>query len=152
MGNQEIFQKVDCNSYKVYSFTDDDCSKQCRDNNFISMHGVCTKNSTTITNKCDIKNGYLEFLEGDPELGTLNSICLSIDPGIQLNNSDQTNIICEGGEIDIDYTKSFPNVNQCKCSDSKIPILIENTSSVRKHAVCVDKNMIDVFNFNDLIV
>lgn len=152
LGSQENVPKVDCISNNVYSFSNDDCEKQCLGSNFISLKGICLTENKNISKKCDSEKGLLEFIEGDAKFGKIKKICLSIDPGIQANDENQKNLICEDGKIDINYNISFPNVKNCVCEEGKIPILIDNTSSIRKHAVCMNKELSPIFNHDKLLL
>jgi len=146
--------KVNCDEFTVYSMTDDQCSAICLDDqSFRTKNGVCVNSlifkSTDIENKCSSKDGLIAYLTGNTQFGKTDSICLSVDPGIRPDDIKEPNIICRNGEIDINYNDAFPVIKNCKCiNKDDILIVVPNTSTIRAHGICVDKEMRSLFEFN----
>lgn len=157
-GTQSEIAKRDCDLELVYSTNDQQCNIICRQPNlYVSRNGACV-NELVGTDApqqydCDAKHGVVTYILGDPEFGKTKLFCLSIDPGIQPDNVQDTNIICKNGSIFIDYIESFPQLTNCKCpSTSPVLALIESTSVVREHGVCVTKNMERLYAENNLVM
>lgn len=151
-GSYSEQHKRDCNVESVFSMDDEYCSIVCQSRElFISRNGVCVNvknfdNENDITGKCDPRKGVVAYIIGNSEFGTIEHLCLSIDQGIQPDDPEKDNIICKGGDIDIDYLVSFPTVDQCKCPAGTTRIIIESTVNVRKHASCVPDSIMTIYN------
>jgi competence protein ComGC len=149
--------KRDCNIETVFSMDDYQCSVICRSDKstFRSKNGVCVNSlifeSTIVENECSAKAGVLAFLIGDPMFGRSKMLCLSIDLGIQPDSVKKQNLICKNGSIDINYVKGFPQLKDCKCGSDSTLAMIEATSIVRTHGVCVSKNIMAPLNHNSLL-
>ncbi|ATY70238.1 pif3 [Tomelloso virus] len=155
-GTQKDSMRQNCNIETVYSVEDSQCDAVCAQPGiFVSKNGACVNilafSQESVDNTCDPKKGVLAYLLGDPQFGKTKLLCLSIDLGVQPDDISEPNTICEGGTIDIDYVKSFPQLYSCTCPNDEILTTIPNTSTIRQRGVCVSKNMYDVYNFNDLI-
>lgn len=151
VGSQSKFEKIDCSSQTVYSSNDTQCSLICKSPNvYISKNGICVNalvNQSEITeNKCSPEKGVLAYIVGDPQFGKSSIFCLSIDVGIQPNDTSKPNIICRNGNIDINYVKSFPEIKNCKCKTDEFLAKFKPTSTIREHAMCIDKKLINLFN------
>lgn len=151
--NQSL--KRDCDVELVYSMSDAQCEAVCKPPGvFYSKNGACVNilafSQTAVTNECNPKNGVLAYLLGDPQFGKTKLLCLSIDPGIQPDDPNGHNKICEGGTINIDYRNSFPLVSSCKCADGTFLALLPGTSVVRASGACVNNALRKVLDFNGL--
>lgn len=149
-GTQSKITKKDCSIQNVYSTNDLQCSTICQPPNvYISKNGICVNalvNQSEVTeNQCSPEKGVLAYIVGDPQFGKTSILCLSIDTGIQPDNPEKENIICADGTISIDYVKSFPDVSNCKCEPNKFPAIIDSTSTIRKHAICINNNLNKLF-------
>ena len=157
LSSQTQFIKRDCDLETVYSMDDHQCSVICKTSNatFRSKNGVCVNSlifeSAGVENECLPKNGVLAFLVGDSMFGKSKMLCLSIDIGIQPDSIKKPNILCKNGSIDIDYVKSFPQLKDCKCDSDKILAIVESTSVIRTHGVCVSKNVSAPLSYNALL-
>lgn len=150
-GNQSKFAKKDCSVQTVYSTNDTQCSLICQSPNvYISKNGICVNalvnTSSVIENKCSPENGVLAYVVGDPQFGKSSILCLSIDIGIQPNDPTKSNIMCKNGSIDINYVKSFPEINNCKCAKDDFPAIIHASSTIRKHITCTNKSLEILFS------
>lgn len=159
VSNQQAIRS-NCDVETVYSMTDAHCAQVCASynqfnntdgNTYVSKHGVCL-NSKIVEqrqanvfedNDCDPKNGVLAYIIGDTQFGTLKHLCLSIDVGVQPDDGTSTagNTLCQNGTIDIDYTRSFPQLSECKCVAEDFLALIPNTNTTRARGVCVNSKM-----------
>lgn len=155
-GTQSENIKRDCDVETTYSMEDAQCESICKQPGVFRTHnGVCinilTFDQEAIDNRCDPKQGVLAYLLGDPQFGRTKLICLSIDPGIQPDNIDKPNTICENGNIEINYIQAFPQLNNCKCPTNTTLIQIPSTSIIRTRGVCVNDQLKPVFNYNKLL-
>lgn len=156
-GTQSETMKFNCDETVIYSINDDQCNALCSGpNSYRTKNGVCVNDlifeKTDAQNKCSSKDGLIAYLAGDTQFGKTNSICLSMDLGIRPDNPFESNILCRKGDIDIDYNKAFPTLDNCTCTNpDDILIIIPNTSTTRTHGICVNKNTYDLFAFNDQI-
>lgn len=157
-GSQSEMHKRNCDVETVYSVTDSQCQVVCKPPGvFSSRNGACINvlafSTDNALNKCDPKKGVLAFLLGDPQFGSTKTRCYSVDPGIQPDNPDGKNIICNHGSINIDYVKSFPQLTDCQCTDPSRSVLtyVANTKEVRKYGVCVNEKMLPLYRHNDLL-
>lgn len=157
-GSQSEMHKHDCDVETVYSVTDSQCQAVCKPPGvFSSRNGACINvlafGTGDASNKCDPKRGVLAFLLGDPQFGDTKMRCYSVDPGIQPDDPDGKNVICDHGSIDIDYVKSFPQPADCRCTDParSVLALVTNTKEVRKRGVCVSDKMSPLYRHNDLL-
>lgn len=158
-GTQSQTMKRDCDKETVYSVEDYQCDVICKHTGiFISKRGVCVNNLAIHAddheadhNKCDPKKGVLAYLTGNSQFGNTNMICFSIDVGIQPDDVEKSNILCEGGSIDIDYVKSFPQLYNCKCPENNILTTISRTSTIRLHGVCTSSKLEPIFKHNNLL-
>lgn len=157
-GSQSEMHKRDCDVETVYSVTDSQCQAVCKQPGiFSSRNGACINvlafSTNDMLNKCDPKRGVLAFLHGDPQFGDTKMHCYSVDPGIQPDDPDGKNIICNHGSINIDYVKSFPQPADCQCTDPtrSVLALVTNTKEVRKYGVCVSEKMVPLYRHNDLL-
>ncbi|ABO45336.1 per os infectivity factor 3 [Gryllus bimaculatus nudivirus] len=157
-GFQNIITKRDCSSETVYSINDAQCNQACYGNvgQYVSQNGICINSlilqSSVIEKECDPKKGVIAYLIGNTQTGQTSLKCLSVDLGIQSNDPDGPNVICQNGSIDIDYLKEFPQIENCKCMPSDVVGLIPYTTSIRQHASCVSLNLYDALKYNDLII
>lgn len=157
-GFQNIITKRDCSSETVYSITDSQCNQACYGNigQFVSRNGICISSlilqSSVVENTCDPKKGVVAYLTGNTQTGQVSLTCLSIDVGIQSNDPNGPNIICQNGSIDVDYLKEFPQIENCKCLPTNVAGLIPYTPSIRQHVSCVSLNLYDVLKYNDLLI
>lgn len=160
-----------CDVETVYSMTDEHCQQVCSSynvddattgNTYVSRHGVCLNTKTVQlqndaeakANECNPKNGVLAYVIGDTQFGTLKHYCLSIDIGVQPDDGRSTtgNTLCQNGTIDIDYTKSFPQLSNCKCNDdTEFLALIPGTSTTRARGVCINNASKNAYQLGDLI-
>ena len=135
-------KRINCSTQKHYCFEDNDCSTQCTiGGNYMCIHGICKDQRVVETmpdNRCDPKKGFEAFLVGNPNMGTYEYICKSIDQGIAIDID--TNKMCLNGTIDIDYTKSMPFVTDCKDANQ---MLIPATSAVRDYVI-IDEKTYDI--------
>ena len=156
--SESELNKRDCDLEFIYSMLDEQCDAVCKPPSvYRSRHGVCVNvlafDSETVENECDPKRGVLAYLIGDPEFGRTSLRCLSIDPGIQPNDPRGRNIICdESATVDIDYLNSFPRMESCRCPDGTELAIVANTSTVRRHGVCIDRRASSFFATSGLLV
>ncbi|KAI5630611.1 pif-3 [Venturia canescens] len=154
-GSQQEIVKRDCDEEMVYSVDDMQCDKICKGPNLFRVKNGACVNSLAIDiehplNVCDPKKGVLAYLLGDPQFGTAKSTCLSIDMGIQPDDG-RNNIMCLNGTIKIDYTKKFPQLEDCHCRSGDKLIIIPSTSTIRAHGICVAKALSNLYEFNELV-
>lgn len=153
--NQSI--KRNCNSETIYAMDDAQCSNICKSpgvfrvNNGRCVNALALDSENPANNDCNPKQGVLAYLVGDPQLGRTQLICLSVDLGIQPDSSNLPNILCKNGDIDINYLETMPQLSQCKCSDDKILAIIPNNKTIRTHGQCVDKSLLPVLQFNNIL-
>lgn len=155
-GSQNESIRRDCDLETVYAMDDSQCRNICKDHGAYRVkNGVCLNvlvfETSDVQNKCAPKQGLLAYLVGDPVFGRTKAVCLSVDLGIQPDRSDRNNIICRGGDINIDYVKSFPQLSECKCTKDDILTLVESVKTVRTHGVCADKRLKPVMESNSLL-
>jgi len=152
--------KKNCNLEMVYSLSDTYCNSICENgSHFYSHNGICKnilnrKDEDMIDNICHPKQGVLGYLVGDTQLGKANIMCLTVDLGIQPDNpSTGTNQFCLNGtmEPEINYLNKYPELSDCKCPEDHILITIPATRVVRKHGICVNKNLKPIYNYNNSI-
>lgn len=162
--------RSNCDVETVYSMNDDHCRQVCStfniddgtDNNtYVSRHGVCLNMKTiqlqsdiaATANECNPKNGVLAYVTGNTQFGNLRHYCLSIDIGVQPDDGSSTaaNTLCLDGTIDIDYTKSFPQLSNCKCKDDEFVALIPGTSTIRSRGACVKLAAQKIYELGGLV-
>lgn len=137
--------KKNCTSEKLFCMDDSDCANFCLTKNisqtFACQLGTCIlQNQTTSTNNCNPTRGIFSVFVGDSELGRINQICKSVDPGVAL--SDGNNKMCKGsdefglGELGINYLDHIPSLRDCYelCPESFVPV--HTNSIVRTYAEC----------------
>lgn len=110
--------KVDCDRVKTKCSQDSDCQTACYFG-LSCVQGTCQSKYET-TQKCDVKKGLVSTYEYLPAIGTFESICLSVDPGVALENGQ--NVYCQGGSSNLDYTSGYPNVCSCPTGETALPI------------------------------
>lgn len=136
-------KKIDCQQKVTYCFEDSQCAQRCS-NLSVCSHGVCLNSNIFTTtapiNECDASKGVLTFFVGNPAFGVYEYLCKSVDPGIADDDIKKPNRMCTGGNIDIDYTKSFPLMNNCNCPNDFDMVIVPATSTVREYGVCIPKN------------
>lgn len=141
--------QIDCNTVRSYCFDDDDCLMNCEGGSIFSCRtGVCVNTNvikTQVINECSTKKGQLAYFVGDTQLGRYNSICKSIDPGVAPDNPNEENRMCMNGDIDIDYRKAFPSIEECSCINNN-KIIIPFTQTIRSVATCVSDDLFNYFN------
>lgn len=155
-GAQDLSMSRDCDVETVYSMDDAQCQKVCKSQGlYRTKNGMCVNSlifeTTAIQNRCSAKEGMLAYLIGDPMFGNTTSVCLGVDLGIRPDRANEPNNICRDGTIDIDYVKSFPQLGDCECADDRVLGLIEATSAIRPHGVCVNNNLKRIFRSNNLL-
>lgn len=135
--------RIDCLNQKTFCFTDADCAIQCTYNvNYSCLHGICKNDvfrSSDPSDECSPQRGILAYMQGDSAFGKYKFICKSEDPGIAI--STDTNLMCSGGKIDIDYLKKFPAITDCKCEDDESMVVVPATLNKRRHVQC-DKKLV----------
>lgn len=164
MKNLSLFQNSrqikselkDCENEIIYSVSNDQCNRICKHNNFyLSQNGICVNsimvNSHVEENECNPERGVLAYLLGNSEIGTAKLFCISSDLGIQSNDLSKKNIICDGGEIDINYHKEFPLLRNCKCKNDEFLSIIAATDIIRRHGICIKNEMKPLYELNQLI-
>lgn len=157
LGTPTQIMKRDCDTETVYSMLDSQCEHICQGiNNFFSHNGTCVRrfinSQNTTTVHCDPRKGTLAIKVGDTQFGVVKTRCMSIDPGIQSDSSvEGQNKLCQGGDIQIDYSKKFPSIHECTCKTGQIKIVIPNTGNIRHRAVCVNIALIDLFEESGLV-
>lgn len=135
--------RVDCTQQTTYCFENSHCRSKCLDTTgSICRNGICLSSNVLNTqapiNTCDASRGVVTFLVGNTALGRFDTLCRSIDPGIAPNDVTQPNRMCFMGNIDIDYTKKFPSINDCWCPYEKYKIIIPATREIRPYAICMN--------------
>lgn len=148
-------EQRNCEHETVYSVITEQCIDICTDV-FVSRNGVCVNSKIPeeeeVKNKCNSKAGVFAYLIGNTELGTADLFCISSDPGIQPNDSSiEKNKLCKNGEIEIDYTKSLPLLQNCKCGNNEFLALIAGTSTIRRHGLCLSIQTKPFFEANNLL-
>lgn len=156
--NQSRALKRDCNTETVYAMADEQCDLVCLGPSiFRAKHGICVNvlvfESRTVENRCSAKDGVLAYLVGNSQFGNTQMICLSEDIGVRPDSLDKPNTLCQGSgsSIDIDYTKRFPSLDDCKCSDGRQLALIPATSTIRARGVCVNSLIARLFDKENLL-
>lgn len=155
-GTQRESMKQNCDVETIYSVEDSQCEAICREPGvFRTKNGTCVNilafSQEAVDNTCDPEKGVMAYLLGDPQLGRTKLLCLSVDLGVQPDNVVDPNTLCTDGSIEINYIKSFPQLNSCKCSDDKILALTSNTSTIRQRGTCVNKSLYNIYKFNNLL-
>lgn len=155
-GTQSSLLLRDCDIETIYAINDEQCETICRPpGTFIEQNGACVNilalSQTAVENNCDPKSGVYAYLLGDPQFGTTNLICLSIDLGIQPDNPKEFNRLCAQGNISINYIDAFPQLTDCSCPENYILTTIPNTSTIRTRGICVNKKLQPVYDFNNLL-
>lgn len=137
--------RQDCGKNTGYCFDDSDCTRKCINNGIYKcMAGVCTSDvilDQQVVNECDPKKGVIALLTGNPSIGTYESVCRSIDPGVA--NDDGTNNMCLNGQIDIDYFDKYPQISDCVCD---YMVITDSTREMRPLAICTEKEIWEYFN------
>lgn len=95
------------------------------------------------------KKGLVAYLTGNTEFGKTQLLCLSIDLGVRPDDINKPNTICMNGDIDINYVKAFPQVEQCKCKSDSSLVLVPSTSIIRYRGVCVESAELPIYKYND---
>lgn len=139
--NVEESMRRECTNEITYCFSDNECTTRCIANTeYMCTNGIC-RNKRIITsiaeNKCDASKGFIAYLMGDVAFGKYEYICRTVDPGIAIS-PDESNRMCLGGDIDIDYLKQFPSMERCSCNGNNDPerCVVPATENVRRHVVC----------------
>lgn len=145
----------DCDLETVYSMDDAQCANVCKTTGtYRTKNGVCVNvlifETQAVQNRCSPKDGLLAYLVGDPTFGKTKAVCLSIDLGVRPDDLNKPNIICRDGNINVDYTKNFPLLKDCDCGDRLLTI-VESTSTIRTHGICMDRRIKPVVELNDLL-
>ncbi len=144
--------RVDCNQQVHYCFEDSECSLACDySTTYKCMHGICRNEvvrTEDVLNECDPKMGILAYMTGDTQFGRYQFVCKSEDPGIAVNTT--TNLMCAGGDIDINYTQVFPGIDSCQCPDDST-ILVPATSVKRRHVQC-DSRYVDLVDYSNVLL
>lgn len=153
---QTILQKHNCDVETIYSFNDEQCNSVCLNiGSYISKNGICVNvlafSTSEVIDTCDPKRGVLAYLIGNTQFGSLKLRCLTIDDGIQPSDTEKPNIICQNGQISIDYLKSYPQLENCKCSDNQVLAIVSNTNSIRSHGICVKETFKNFWDYNSLL-
>lgn len=136
--------RIDCNQKITYCFEDSHCAKLCSNQTgSICRNGICVDanvlNTTVPINECNAEKGVFTFFAGNIALGRYEFLCRSVDLGIAPDNPNENNNMCIGGSIDIDYTISFPSILNCTCPPGKKPVILPETSQVRRYVHCIDE-------------
>ena len=129
--------KKNCTNNVVYCFDKLNCNNSCSGGDYQCINGVCKTDTVLISdveNNCNANMGILGFLVGNTAFGVYDFKCKSVDDGIAIDN--EVNVMCRGGDIDIDYLKAYPSINDCNCDH---PIIIPATSVKRRHVECNSK-------------
>lgn len=156
-GTQQEIIKHNCDTETIYSVNNEQCNAVCREPGvFVSRNGACVNilsfNQTVGENECDPKKGVVAYLIGDTQLGNTKLLCLSIDPGVQPDDTTKPNTMCQNGNIDIDYIEAFPTISHCTCTNpDDILVTILDTSAIRTRAACVKKENRPMFELNRLV-
>lgn len=155
-GIEQDFVKRDCNTETIYSVNDEQCNTICQSTDtYVSNNGICvnilTFNQSSLENKCSPKHGVVAYLLGDPQFGTTDLRCISIDIGVQPDDITKPNTICTGGTIDINYIESFPQLEQCTCPKGQILTILMNTSTIRSRGICIPIKAKPLYELNNLI-
>lgn len=133
--------RKDCDIVRVFAMDDSTCENVCSGNTpYLAKNGICINstivNQSETTNECDSKLGVLAILIGDPQFGSVNSYCVSIDAGVQSSNIHLPNKMCTGGKININYLEKFPQISECECETGLNKVVIPSTNVTREYAVC----------------
>lgn len=136
--------RIDCNQKITYCFEDSHCSKLCSNQTgSICRNGICVNanvlNTQVPINECNSERGVFTFFAGNVALGRYDFLCRSIDLGIAPNDPNLDNNMCIGGSIDINYKQAFPAITDCVCPEGKIPVVLPETSQVRRYVHCIDE-------------
>ena len=136
-------KKINCNQRVTYCFSDSECRQMCS-NSANCSNGVCLNSNlfstTAPINECDATKGVLTFFVGNPAFGRYEYLCKSVDPGIASDKITEPNLMCTGGDIDINYLNSFPKITDCKCPEDYKLIIMPATETVRDYSVCLPEN------------
>jgi hypothetical protein len=152
--------KRDCSAETIYAFDTQQCRLMCRNNAvYVVSDGQCVDETTlntggseqepppeqipTDNETCDPQRGLLGFMVGNPQFGTTQIMCLSIDMGIQSDRPSEANQLCRGGELTspINYLQSLPSLQTCKCPDDQVLAIIHNNQTIRMSGICVPKHL-----------
>lgn len=149
----KTFLRRNCNAEIVYSMSDEDCLKVCqsRDSPFVSHNGVCLNqtilDSQATDYKCDPMQGVFGYLSGNPQFGTTEVYCLSVDPGIRPDDIDLPNELCHQTCTlqNINYFQKMPNEENITCPNNTILLKLDRIESVRDSFFCVIEKSIDAY-------
>lgn len=140
--------RINCSVVKKLCFTSNDCNVTCSSaSQFECINGYCINrqiiSDVDTVNECNPERGVLAFLIGDTQFGRYNTICKSIDLGIAPNNPREDNRMCISGKLStpVNYLSHFPTIDECICNTDTFKYIIPATSSIRKHAVCLNKTL-----------
>lgn len=146
----------DCQSETVYSMTNDHCRAQCKPPGiYKNIDGICVNVAelsidTPYRDICDPKKGFIPYVVGDGQFGTLDVRCMSIDPGIQPDDIHFPNRICSGNvaNVNIDYLSrnGFPQWTDCVCKEDNVLVEIAPTLTTRSRGLCVSRHIARLFN------
>lgn len=156
-GSQSELGRRDCNVELLYAMDDEQCSAICREPGIFRVrNGACVnvlafESKTAVSNTCDPKHGVLAYLIGNSQFGSTSLLCLSVDLGIQPDDSNGRNRICENGSVEIDYLRAYPQIENCECESGKILTFVESTSTIRSYGVCVPDSLRKTFEYNGLL-
>ena len=152
-------ERIDCTREINYCFTDSECARSCNfDSSYRCLHGICRNEVIRVENPlndCKASMGILAYLTGDPQLGRFQFVCKSEDPGIAITSTD--NLMCNGGFIDINYLREFPDISSCDCVQSggdngtTDQVLIPATSVKRRHVQC-DARYNDLIEYDNILI
>lgn len=155
-GEPRAAAQRNCDVETVYSMNDDDCVQSCQPpGTFVTRMGRCVNalsfhTNNAEANKCNPKNGVFSYLVGDPQFGSATLQCLSIDPGVQPDNPNAPNTLCQNGTINVNYLQSFPRLSDCRCRPGHFLSVLKGTSAVRARGICVPNKMRPIFELNNL--
>lgn len=105
-----VRSRVDCDRIRTKCSSDSDCQTTCLFG-LTCVQGACQ--SKYETKPCDVTKGKVATYQYIPSVGVYETLCLSVDPGVALD--DDSNVYCQGGNTTIDYTVQYPN--QCSCPE-----------------------------------
>lgn len=134
VSNEKLEFRQNCVEQTVTCFADEDCENICLGNRNVSCsNGLCRNDYVykAQSTECDPQNGFFGYLVGEPAFGRFSQECKSLDVGIA---TPTENLMCRGGNIDIDYRIAYPSMDNCTDCNGKV--VIPATSVKRAHVEC----------------
>ncbi|QED40621.1 PIF-3 [Chrysodeixis includens nucleopolyhedrovirus] len=150
-----VFQRnglVDCSHTKIICVNDRQCKNNCALSafNYVCDNGFCNVQDPKVSGQavedinCDSKLGLMKVFAASEF--AVKQMCISMYRDIVDDQGTLRPYFCEPGSVKLDLANTAFFIEDCRCSDSHVKMIFNQTALARTIPVCIPKTQINLYN------